>query len=101
MSRRIIIRAEAEADISAAAIWYQKQQSGLGDEFLIGIQTAIESAAANPRQYPRLRRKPEVRRVMAKRFPYRLFFVLRPDAIVVFRVLHSARHDREWKRPAK
>jgi hypothetical protein len=23
--------------------------------------------------------------------------VLRPDAIVVFRVLHGARHEREWK----
>jgi hypothetical protein len=38
-----------------------------------------------------------VRRVLIERFPYRVFFTRREEAIVVFRVLHSARHDREWK----
>jgi toxin ParE1/3/4 len=98
MTHRLIIRADAEADITNAAIWYQNQQSGLAEEFLTEIGAAIERAATNPRQYPRLRRKPEVRRISTKRFPYRIFFILRPDAIVVFRVLHSARHDRQWKK---
>ena len=91
---RVIIRSEAEADITEAAIWYQSQQSGLGHEFLGEIESAIASAARNPFRFPCLRRKPEVRRVLAKRFPYRVFFIRRPDAIVVFRILHSARHDR-------
>ena len=50
-----------------------------------------------PRQYRRLRRRPEVRRVLTRRFPYCIFFILSEDAIVVFRVLHGARHDRNWK----
>ena len=62
------------------------------------VEAAIKSAVANPLRFPRFRRKPEVRRVLTHRFPYRIFFVLRPDAVVVFRVLHGARHDREWKR---
>jgi toxin ParE1/3/4 len=98
MIRRLIIREAAEADISAAALWYQKQRAGLGDEFVNEVDAAIKSAAANPRKYRRLRRRPEVRRVLTRRFPYRVFFVLRPDAIVVFRVLHGARHEREWKK---
>jgi plasmid stabilization system protein ParE len=97
MIRRLIIRAEAEADISEAALWYQARRAGLGEEFITEVHAAIESAAANPRKYRRLRRRPEVRRVLTRRFPYRVFFVLRPDAIVVFRVLHGARHEREWK----
>jgi plasmid stabilization system protein ParE len=97
MSHRIIIRHEAEIDITDAAIWYHEQQPGLGDEFLAEIDAAINSAAANPGQYPRLRRKPEVRRTLTSRFPYRIFFIRRAEDIVVFRVLHSARHDREWK----
>ena len=55
------------------------------------------SAAENPFRFPRLRRSPEVRRVLTQRFPYRVFFIRRTDDIVVFRVLHGARHDREWK----
>lgn len=97
MPYRIVTRHEAEVDITDAAIRYHQQRSGLGNEFLAEIDAAITSAAANPVQYPRLRRKPEVRRVLTNRFPYRIFFIRRPQDIVVFRVLHSARHDREWK----
>jgi hypothetical protein len=35
--------------------------------------------------------------VLTKRFPFRVFFIRRVDANVVFRVLHGARNDREWK----
>jgi plasmid stabilization system protein ParE len=101
MSHRIIIRHEAEVDITDAAIWYHQQQPGLGHEFLGEVEAAIASAAEHPTQFPRLRRKPEVRRVLTRRFPFRVFFIRRTDAIVVFRVLHSARHDREWKQSVR
>src|SRR5947209_19874168 len=98
MSYRLVIRYEAEVDITDAAIWYQKQQKGLGDEFVAEVHSTIESVTANPRQFPRLRRTPEVRRAFTNRFPHRVFFVLRPDSIQVFRVLHTARRDSEWRR---
>jgi plasmid stabilization system protein ParE len=100
MAHRIIIRHEAEVDITDAAIWYHQQQAGLGQAFLSEVDAAITNAAENPDRYPRLRRKPEVRRVLTRRFPYRVFYIRRPDSIVVFRVLHAAQHDREWKRSA-
>ncbi|HZZ44225.1 MAG TPA: type II toxin-antitoxin system RelE/ParE family toxin [Tepidisphaeraceae bacterium] len=97
MPHRIIIRHEAETDITNAAIWYQEQQPGLGDDFLAEIDAAITAASTNPFHYSRLRRKPEVRRVLTNRFPYRIFFIRSSDDIVIFRILHHARHDREWK----
>jgi toxin ParE1/3/4 len=100
MNRRLIIRDEAEADIAEAALWYHDRTPGLGDEFLAEVRAAIQRAVKNPLAHRRLRRRPEVRRVLTTRFPYRVFYILRPDAIVVFRVLHGARHDREWRRSA-
>jgi plasmid stabilization system protein ParE len=97
MTRQLIIRAEAEADISQAAIWYHKQVPQLGEQFIAEVRMAIERAVANPRQYRRLRRRPEIRRVLLRRFPYRVFFMLEPESIVVFRVLHGARADRHWR----
>jgi plasmid stabilization system protein ParE len=94
---RVIIRHEAEEDITDAAIWFHNQQRGLGHEFLEEVEAAIKLAVENPYRFPCLRRKPEVRRVLTNRFSYRVFFVRRDDAIVVFRVLHTARHDRVWK----
>ncbi|HEX4123722.1 MAG TPA: type II toxin-antitoxin system RelE/ParE family toxin [Tepidisphaeraceae bacterium] len=97
MAHRIITRHEAEVDITDAAIWYEQKQPMLGQEFVAEVDSAIALAAANPFAFSRLRRKPEVRRVLTRRFPYRVFFIRRDDAIVVFRVLHAARHDRHWK----
>lgn len=94
---RVIVRDEAAADITDAALWYDDQRPGLGDEFLSEIEACVASAAENPFRHPCLRRKPEVRRVLTHRFPYRVFFIRRDDAIIVFRVLHGARHDREWR----
>lgn len=93
----IIVRLEAEADIGRAAVWYDGKQSGLGDDFLNEIESAIDSIAENPFRFPCLRRRPEVRRALTQRFPYRVFFIRRPDTLVVFRVLHSSIQDSNWK----
>ena len=95
--RRLIVRPEAEADITNAAIWYESREPGLGLEFLSDTHQAIVRARRNPQVFLRLRRNPEVRRILAKRFPYRIFFILRPDALVVFAVIHAARHERIWR----
>lgn len=97
MIRRLIIRTEAEDDITQAALWYENKQNGLGADFVAEIRKAIDRAATNPGQFRRLRRRPEVRRILTNRFDYRVFIMVRPDAIIIFRILHSARHDREWK----
>ena len=92
---RVIIRIRAEIDIADAA--YERQRANLGHEFLAEVDAVIALAAENPFRFPRLRRRPEVRRALTDRFPYRVFFIRREGSVVVFRVLHASRHDREWK----
>src|SRR4051794_26581899 len=94
---RVITRLSAEVDLTDAAVWYEQQKKDLGREFLTEVDAAITRGAENLYRFPCLRRRPEVRRVLTDRFPYRVFYVRRPDAIVVFRVLHAAQHDREWQ----
>jgi hypothetical protein len=59
MIRRLIIRPEAEADLMAAALWYENRQSGLGEEFLAEARAAINGAVTHPRHYLCLRRRPK------------------------------------------
>jgi toxin ParE1/3/4 len=101
MNRRLIVRPEAEADITNGAVWYESRESGLGLELISEVHSAIARALKNPESFTRLRRNPTVRRVLTRRFPYRIFFIVRPDALIVFAVLHAARHDRVWKHRAK
>jgi toxin ParE1/3/4 len=97
MNRRLIVREEAEADLTEAALWYDERETGLGLDLTLEVRAAIGSAVENPLHHLLLRHRPEVRRVLARRFPYRIFFIVRDDAIVVFAVLHAARHDRHWR----
>jgi plasmid stabilization system protein ParE len=97
MSFQLIIREGAEADIAGAADWYEAQQAGLGVEFVAEAKRAIRWAASHPLVNRLMRREPEVRRVLMKRFPYRVFYIVRPHAVVVFAVLHGARHEARWK----
>ncbi len=97
MSRRLLVRPEAEEDITTTALWYEARDPGLGLELNLKIRAAIRRTVENPPIHLRLRRRPEVRRVLARRFPYRVIYILREDAIVVFAVLHTARHDRQWR----
>ena len=101
MSRRLIIRDEAEADITKAAVWYDGREPGLGLEFTHEVGAAIQRALNNPELHLQLREIPEIHRILTRRFPYRVFFILRPDAMVVFAVLHAARHDHHWQSRAQ
>src|SRR5215204_3749182 len=94
MNRRLIVRPEAEADITDAAVWYDSRDLGLGLELISEVHSAIARTLRNPESFTRVRRNPTVRRVLTRRFPYRIFFIVRPDALVVFAVLHAARHER-------
>lgn len=97
MNRRLIIRPEAESDIIDAAVWYESREAGPGFEVTAEIRAAIKFAVEYPRAQMVLRKHPEVHRVLAQRFPYRIFYIVRSDAIVILAALHAARHDREWQ----
>ena len=81
MSRRLIIRAEAEADIGEAAVWYEEREAGLGLDLTAEIGSAIRHAVARPLSQICLQKSPEVHRILARRFPYRIFYLVRADAI--------------------
>lgn len=97
MSWELDIRADALADIEAAAAWYEERQPGLGVEFARTVRQAINSLADNPLIYRLRDRRRNVRWFLPPRFPYRIFYRVRAEHITVFAVLHAARHDRHWR----
>jgi hypothetical protein len=73
LMRRLIVRPEAEADITNAAIWFASREYKLGLEFLADVQRSLTLALHNPEAFLCIRKSPEVRRVLVKKFPYRIF----------------------------
>ena len=94
MRPTVLIREAAQTDLREAYDWYEKQRSGLGDEYLVAIAEALSRLESGPERFPNFYRG--FRRVLTRRFPYRLFFRMEKDLVIVFRVLHVARdHSRQ------
>lgn len=90
--RRDSLRAAAETDLADARAWYEDQRPGLGDEFLASVAAALTRLEENPEQFPVYYR--DFRRVLVEWFPYKVFFRMQGDAVVVFRVIHAASDHR-------
>jgi plasmid stabilization system protein ParE len=90
---RVIIRPNAEADVREAWLWYESQRPGLGDELLTEVHAAIRRLESDPECRPFYYR--DFRRLLARRFPYKLFYRVEGDSIIVFRILHAKREHRQ------
>ena len=95
---RLIVRRDAEADVAAGYGWYEEQREGLGAEFVEEISATVDAIEEEPLRFPKTFR--ELRRALVHRFPYGVFFVVRPQAIVVVAVMHLARNPRRIHRRA-
>jgi plasmid stabilization system protein ParE len=93
---KLVSDPRADLDIEAAFEWYEKEQAGLGIEFLDELRAAYASIVNGPFQYEQLRSN--IRRALLKRFPYAVFFSVEDEVVVVLAVLHTARDPAEWQR---
>lgn len=99
MKWRLVIRPRAETDLHKAQDGYERQRAGLGTELLADIDATIQSLIRDPRHHPVYYRG--FRRVLARRFPYKLFYRLEGNRIIVFRILHVRRDHPRLLRPGQ
>ncbi len=91
MKWRLIVRPNAEADLREAFQWYESKRAGLGDQFLLEIEAAIQSLKTDPERRPFYYR--EFRRLLTQRFPYKIFYRAENGRVTIFRVLHVKREQ--------
>jgi plasmid stabilization system protein ParE len=98
MSLAIAFRVAAREEFSEAAAWYEAQRPNLGVEFIAEIDRCIALAAEQPRSHVVIRNG--VRRAIASRFPYSVYFRAEAHRIVVLAVFHGSRDPTIWQRRA-
>jgi len=99
VTRRFILRPRAERDIQSVFDWYESQQPALGDEFKASLHERLGTIREFPESAPIIYR--DVRRAVVSRFPYLIFFVVRPTRVAVLAVLHQSRDPNVWPRGTK
>ena len=95
MSLPVAFHRAASAEFIDALAWYETKRAGLGIEFLAEIDRCVSLASERPLQFALVHG--EVRRVVAHRFPYSIYFLAENHRIVVLAVFHGRRDPAAWQ----
>ena len=80
----------AEADVELAFNWYQSERAGLGLEFLYQLYAAVDGLEENPLKYQA--QKEPIRRVLLRKFPYAVYFIVEGQLVTIIAILHAAQN---------
>ena len=85
---------QAERDLRAARDYYDQASVELGNRFIDAIRSAIAVARERPESCPMVDQR--TRAIRCNRFPYRVYFRIEPDRVLILAVYHTARDPDRW-----
>jgi toxin ParE1/3/4 len=90
----------AEDELTAAALWYEAKQAGLGVSLLDLIDNMVDricSGRLPSSPAPGVATEKGARRVLLRRFPYSIVFYESKNKIVIVAFAHSSRRPGYWR----
>ena len=96
MNYRVFYSDNSKLDIREIVLWYNSQRMGLEDDFLAKLKEAATSLENDPYKYQVYSK--EVRSVLVKQFPYRVFYRVSEDLITIVGVFHTSRNPKRIKK---
>lgn len=96
MSWQLVVHPRVEGQLGEAYLWYERERTGLGAEFIAAIDAAILALNTGPLLH-RVRQVPlGIRWAHTARFPYRVIYAIRADTVLVLAVEHTKRDPSDW-----
>lgn len=95
MSFTLTFRPVARHELEAAALWYENERRGLGEDFLREVERALELVREHPERFPDVHRG--LRRIRVRRFPYSVIYRVEGTTVIVHAVFHARRDPTGWK----
>jgi plasmid stabilization system protein ParE len=96
VSRDLVIRPQAEAELAEAGDWYDRERPGLGPVFVLAVSRTLAAVQQNPLQYQIVWR--QYRRARVAKFPYSLIYRVSDRDITVVSCFHGRRNPTVWQR---
>ena len=85
----------AEADFAEALEFYREESDALASRLYDEIRQLISAVCAAPSLYRVV--APPVRRHFSEKFPYAVFYVDKPDHVLILAVAHFKRRPSFWR----
>jgi toxin ParE1/3/4 len=97
---RLVLHPEAHTELQAAAVWYDEQRLGLGDEFVADANATFSRLAATPQHFPTWpglhEAEPPVCRALLSKFPYVVACEVHDEYVLVLAITHVRRRPLYW-----
>jgi plasmid stabilization system protein ParE len=87
---------EALEEYNDAGYYYAAKEPGLDLRFIVAVESAIEKILEDPRRFRRF--DEDVRRCLARVFPYAILYTIENDFVLIVAVAHFSREPGYWKR---
>jgi plasmid stabilization system protein ParE len=91
----LVFRPVARAEFTDAAVWYESRRVGLGTDFIAKVQKVLDTITLQPFRYPVAYR--DIREAPVSRFPYCVYYRIKPSRVVVIAVFHTSRDPAVWQ----
>ena len=95
---RVNLHPEAQEELEAAHSYYESREIGLGDDFLVEIEKAVEQITNNPEACCFLPKQKIARQCLVHLFPYALAYMAFEEEIIILAVVHTSRRPFYWKK---
>lgn len=92
---RVVRHPDVYQELESAALRYEQQQPGLGEDFLEEYQATLQRILDDPERRRCIRG--ENRKLNFHRFPYAIVYEIRPDALYLKAVMHLHRRPFYWR----
>ena len=92
---RLSYHPEAEAELVEAAEFYESRSPGLGARFLREFDAAVVEVERSPGLWPVV--EGDLRRHTMRRFPFSIYYRVRPDELRILVIMHHSRHPDSWR----
>ncbi len=91
----MVFRSVAQTKFDDAASWYEAQRPGLGADFVFEVERILGMIASQPDRYPFA--SGGIREGLVRRFPYCVYYRVKPNRVVILAVIHASRDPAVWQ----
>jgi toxin ParE1/3/4 len=92
---RYVFHPEALTEYSEAVRYYTEQRSEVAQAFINVIEDTVYRIRESPDRYALV--DDDVRRCMARKFPYGILYTIEQDYILILAVMHCSQEPGYWK----